>query len=319
MRGLLIAGTAAGLALLAWVLVFDGAAQIARWAAVYQREFQNDMALALRGVRAGRPEALALLLTACFAYGFFHAAGPGHGKVMIGGYGLGRRVALLRLSVISVLASLGQAVSAIVLVCGGLWLFGWTREAVTGVADDALAPVSYGAIALVGVWLCFRGLRGLGRTRALSSHDHHAHHDHEHDHGHHHHDHTHGHDHDGACAACGHKHGPTLEEANAVSSLREAAVLIGTIAIRPCTGALFVLIITWQMGILWAGIAGTFVMALGTAVVTVLVAAGAVGLRGGMLGSLAGSGLGARVVPLIEIAGGVLVVILAGSLFLAVV
>lgn len=298
MRGLLIGVSLAGIGVLVWLFALGGADDIARWAAGYQREFQNKIALALRGVRAGRPEALALLLGACFAYGFFHAAGPGHGKVLIGGYGLGRRVALLRLSVISVLASLGQAVTAVVLVHAGLWLLGWTREAVTGVAEDALAPVSYGAIVLIGLWLLLRGLRKL-IWRPAPAH----HHDHDH----------HG---DGACEVCGHKHGPTMEEVTAVTSLREAAVLIAGIAIRPCTGALFVLVITWQMGIPWAGIAGTFVMALGTALVTVIVAAGAVGLRGGMLGSLAGSGLATRVVPVIEIAAGALVVLGAGALFL---
>ena len=298
MRGLLIGVSLVGIGVLVWLFALGGADDIARWAAGYQREFQNKIALALRGVRAGRPEALALLLGACFAYGFFHAAGPGHGKVLIGGYGLGRRVALLRLSVISVLASLGQAVTAVVLVHAGLWLLGWTREAVTGVAEDALAPVSYGAIVLIGLWLLLRGLRKL-IWRPAPAH----HHDHDH----------HG---DGACEVCGHKHGPTMEEVTAVTSLREAAVLIAGIAIRPCTGALFVLVITWQMGIPWAGIAGTFVMALGTALVTVIVAAGAVGLRGGMLGSLAGSGLATRVVPVIEIAAGALVVLGAGALFL---
>ncbi len=297
MRGLLIGVSLAGIGVLLWLFALGVGDDITRWAAGYQREFQNKIALALRGVRAGRPEALALLLGACFAYGFFHAAGPGHGKVLIGGYGLGRRVALLRLSVISVLASLGQAATAVVLVHGGLWLLGWTREAVTGVAEDTLAPVSYGAIVLIGVWLLFRGLRKLVQGPD------HRHHDHHH----------HG---DGACDVCGHKHGPTMEEVSDVTSLREAAILIAGIAIRPCTGALFVLVITWQMGIPWAGIAGTFVMALGTALVTVIVAAGAVGLRGGMLGSLAGLGLATRVVPVIEIAAGALVVLGAGTLLL---
>ena len=107
-----------------------------------------------------------------------------------------------------------------------------------------------------------------------------------------------------------------MEEVTAVTSLREAALLIAGIAIRPCTGALFVLVITWQMGIPWAGIAGAFVMALGTALVTVIVAAGAVGLRGGMLGSLAGSSLATRVVPVIEIAAGTLIVLGAGTLLM---
>ena len=90
---------AAAVALWAWTSgAFD---QLVAWAASEQRVFQNQIAKALRGIRTGDAGALALLLTVCFSYGFFHAIGPGHGKVVIGGYGLGRQVPWLRLSLIS--------------------------------------------------------------------------------------------------------------------------------------------------------------------------------------------------------------------------
>ena len=98
--------------------------------------------------------------------------------------------------------------------------------------------------------------------------------------------------------------------------MREALLLIGGIAVRPCTGALFVLVITLGMGIPLAGIAGAFAMALGTAVVTIGVGLGAVGLRGGLLQGVAGSGFATRVVPVVEVVGGLVVVLGAGSLLL---
>ena len=119
------------------------------------------------------------------------------------------------------------------------------------------------------------------------------------------------------CSDCGHRHGPSIEEASAVSNLREALVLIAGIAIRPCSGALFVLIITWQMGIAMAGIVGTFAMALGTATVTIAVALAASGLRGGLLLSLAGQGRGQRLIPALELTAGVLVVLVAGGLLMS--
>ncbi|MEX0327630.1 MAG: nickel/cobalt transporter [Ruegeria sp.] len=308
----LIVPVALAFGLLLWLWGSGGFDHLAAWAAGEQREFQNQIARALRATRAEQPQAVATLLTVCFAYGFFHAIGPGHGKVLIGGYGLGRQVAFLRLSAISVLSSLGQAVTAVVLVYTGIFVFQMSRQSLVGATEQVMAPVSYGAIAAIGLWLVFRAVRGFarrGRTQA-------ADHDHTHDH----HDHAgHGHSHkyhDGTCSECGHKHGPTAEEVANVGSLREALILIAGIAARPCTGALFVLILTWQMGIAMIGVAGAFAMALGTATVTTLVGWTSFGLRGGLLASTSATRFAAILAPTIELIAGLLIAVVASGLLL---
>ena len=98
---------------------------------------------------------------------------------------------------------------------------------------------------------------------------------------------------------------------------RALAALIGAVAIRPCTGALFVLILTAQMGIFGIGIAGVIVMGLGTASVTVAVAVAAVTLRRGALAGLADSPFLARAQPVLELSVGMVVALVAGQLALA--
>lgn len=272
-----------------WLWGFGGADDLARWAAAQQRDVQEALAGALRALRAGEAGALAGLLGLCFAYGFFHAAGPGHGKILIGGYGVGARVPVLRLAGLALFSSLAQAGTAVALVYAGVFLFELSREAMTGLTEDWLGPASYAAIAAVGLWLMLRGARRWRRVQQAAT---------------------------GVCASCGHRHGPTVQEASQVRSLRDAVALIAAVAIRPCTGALFVLILTWRLDLVGAGIAGAFAMGLGTATVTVAVALAAVTLREGVMARLA-QGQGAlRALTLLEIGAGAVVALVAGQLLL---
>nr|WP_325253312.1 hypothetical protein [Amylibacter sp.] len=310
MRALLIIAIAIALALLA-VWIGGGFDRIADWAAALQRDFQNAMAGALRALRAGNPGATLGLMTVCFAYGFFHAVGPGHGKVLIGGYGLGARVPMVRLAGIALISSLAQGLTAVVLVYAGILALGWGSKQLVGAAEDIFAPASYAAILLVGAWLILRGARKLWRQRQPTTHLHSPPHSHAH---------THTHDHHGEgdiCEDCGHRHGPTPEEAARVSSFRDLLILVGAIAMRPCTGAIFLLILTWRMGIVTAGIAGTFAMALGTASVTIVVALAAVGLRESTLRGLTDAPLLRFAVPVLELCAGSIVVIVASQLLRA--
>ncbi len=293
--------TMAALALAAALYIwgFGGQDAIARAAAQAQHDVQNAMAAALRALRAGEVGAMTGLWALCFAYGFFHAAGPGHGKVVIGGYGLGRRVPLRRLAGLAAASSLVQAAMAVVLVYGGIALLGYSRQQMQGLADGTMAQLSYALIGGLGLWLLGRGVRGVWRTaRRIPAATHNQ-----------------GHDHDGGHdGSCGHAHGPSVDQAASVRSLRDAVMVIGVIAVRPCTGALFLLILTWRLGLDAAGIAGAFVMGLGTATITVLVAVASVSLReSALMQAATGTGV-ARMLALIEVLAGAVVVAVAGQL-----
>lgn len=281
-----------------------------------QRQVQSSLAAAVRAIKGGQPGAIFGLLAVCFTYGFLHAAGPGHGKLVIGGYGMGRRVPLVSLATLALVSSLAQAAVAVALIYAVVALMGLGRDQAEGLAEEVMAPAGLVMVAGVGLWLVWRGLGALG-LRGGARGGHHGHHGH-HDHAAHGHDDHSAHDHgaDGTCAVCGHAHGPTLDEVSRLTGWKDTLAMIAGIAMRPCSGALFLLILTWQLGIGAAGIAGTFAMGLGTACVTMLVAGLAVWAREGALASLPGQGA-ARLLPWFEIVAGAVVALAALSLLRA--
>lgn len=291
-------------------------AALERTMVLAQREAQNALAGAVRRLRAGEPGAVLGFLGISFAYGFFHAAGPGHGKMLIGGYGMASRVRFGRLALIAVAASLAQAAAAILLVYAGLLILGWGRDKLVGVTEGVLTPISYAAVASIGLWLVWRGLRSFRSAEAESHpHDAHPHDAHPHDHAHHddgpHHDHDHVHD-----AHCGHSHGPTIEEVARVHGLRDALALIGGVAMRPCSGALLVLVLTWQLSLALLGIAAAIAMGVGTATLTLVVAGLSVWAREGALATLSGP-VALRAAATIQILAGAVIALAAGQLLFA--
>jgi ABC-type nickel/cobalt efflux system permease component RcnA len=301
-RTLMLAGPALALALAA-VWLSGALRPLGDWALGQQRAVQDALAGAVRALRGGQPGAWAMLLGVSFAYGFFHALGPGHGKVVIGAYGVARRVPMGRLAGLALASSFAQAVVAIALVALGAWLLGWTRAEMEGLAEGAMLPLSLALVAGLGLWLLWRGARDLtgrggdaGRDAPNLAPDH-----------------VHG-----AGCGCGHAHGPTPEQVAQVRSLRDGVLVVAAVAMRPCSGALFLLVLTFALGIPLAGVAGVLAMGLGTAMVTVAVATASVWLREGSLAALPGAAL-ARAVPVAELVAGALIAAVSLVLFLRVV
>ena len=262
---------------------------IQRWAAGEQRTFQNAMAGALRGIQAGDPLAVWTLCGATAAYGFFHALGPGHGKVLIGGAALASGATLKRLSVLTLLSSLAQAATAIFLVGSLYFLLQLGSGDLADITEAWLAPASYVAVALIGAVLVFRGVRNwhkMGKAKQA------------------------------AHSCCGHAHGPSVSEVATLTTTRDAAALIASIAVRPCTGALFVLVIAARFDAFAVGCLAVVTMGLGTAAFNLTVATSGVAAR-----KLAG--LGARnqegmqaVSATLHVTGGVLIVAISIGMML---
>ncbi|GLS85933.1 hypothetical protein GCM10010873_09070 [Cypionkella aquatica] len=293
------------LALLLCALWLSGGFRLLEhWVIDAQRGVQNQLAAGVRAIKQGQPGALLGLLSVCFTYGVLHAAGPGHGKVLIGGYGVGRRVPLAALASISLAASLAQSAVAVALVYAGVALLDWRRDDAQEVAQQVMAPLGTLAIAAVGLWLASRGLRSIWRQSRPAPHQNAAHQNAPHHHHDHHHDET---------CGCGHSHGPSLAEVASATTWRDRAALIAGVAMRPCSGALFLLILTWQLGIALAGIAGAFAMGLGTALVTVGVAIMAVWAREGALANLPFD-RAASVLPWVEVIAGCTIALVALTL-----
>jgi nickel/cobalt exporter len=263
---------------------------IVGWILARQSEFYREISGSIRAAKSDG-SAIWALLAISFAYGIFHAAGPGHGKTVISSYLVANQETARRGVVLSFASALMQSLVAVLIVAIGAWLLNATAKTVCG-AERIIEIVSYALIAAFGarlVWTkggSFIGaLQGQHHDHAharLAHHDHdHAHHHHAHgDHGHEHahdHDHDHDHVHD---EHCGHSHGPLPSELAGPGGWRRGFGTIFAVGLRPCSGAILVLVFALAQGLFWAGIAATFVMGLGTAITVAAIAVLAVSARG---------------------------------------
>lgn len=316
------------------------------WINTQQQAFYRSLTGALKAMREDGSR-LWVLVGLSFAYGIFHAAGPGHGKAVISSYMLANEVALRRGVMLSFVSAMLQGLTAIVIMLLVYFLLRGTSISMTD-ATWTLETASYALIALFGAWLLWQkaGHRLVARltgapARSLSSavahagHSHahgthrhglHAHrHDHTCDHhghlDHHHHAHHHAHAHDHGpgvvCETCGHSHAPDPAMLSGDRfDWRTAWSAVAAVGIRPCSGALIVLTFAFLNGLWLGGILSVFAMSLGTAITVAALATLAVTAKNWAV-AFAGDGrAGNAVHATIEIGGAALVMLL-GLMLLA--
>ena len=261
---------------------------IAGWVLAKQALFYR----ALAGmIRSAKSDGFALwgLMGISFVYGIFHAAGPGHGKAVISSYLLANEETWRRGITLSFAAAVMQSLTAVAIVGVAAVLLGATAKFM-GDTVRIIEIVSYGLIMLLGARLLWvKGRSFIAALHALKaepentkaetrdnchcnhvptpSHD--SFHCHQAAH----------HQHEPEILPWGHVHGPEPQELSGPGGWGRGLSAIVAVGMRPCSGAIIVLVFALAQGLFWAGIVSTFVMGFGTAITVAAIATLAVGAK----------------------------------------
>jgi nickel/cobalt exporter len=253
-------------------------------------------------IRASKEDGAAMwgLFGISFLYGVFHAVGPGHGKAVISSYLVANDESWRRGVVLSFASAAIQSVVAIIIVAIAAILLGATAKAI-GLTVHLVEITSYGLVILIGLRLVYakgRGfltaLRELRWTAApnlafasapghtvlrlspapagamsmrggqcmvdgCTAQGFHCHDDH--------------------ASAWAHAHGPEPSDLEGSGGWRRGLSAVIAVGLRPCSGAIIVLIFALAQDLFWTGVGATLIMGLGTAVTVAVIATLAVSAR----------------------------------------
>lgn len=242
---------------------------IIAWIAARQADFYRVLINALAGFR-GEPYASWWLVAASFTYGVFHAAGPGHGKAVLGSYMLASRAAARRGVLLALSSSMVQGLTALMAV--GILTVAFKATGAQ-ISDNiwTLERISFAILTLFGMWLLWTKLLRPMRVSRKEVHHDHSNPDHVH----------------GPGCGCDHVHIPDAATLEVRIPLGQALALIFSIGMRPCSGAIIVMVFAITQGLVWAGALSVFAISLGTAITVSMIVLGAVGGRS-LLVKLAG-------------------------------
>lgn len=297
-------------------------------------------------IRASREDGVATweLFGISFVYGIFHAIGPGHGKAVISSYLVANDETWRRGIVLSFASAGIQAIVAIIVVAIAAVLLGSTAKAI-GLTVHLVEIMSYALVILIGLRLLYVKSRSFliafreltwrpapdlifasapaGKAFSATSfdlfsprsgvmalrggqcqldgctahgfqcdadHDHHA-------------------------SAWGHAHGPEPAALAGAGGWQRGLAAVVAVGLRPCSGAIIVLIFALSQDLFWTGVGATLIMGLGTAITVAGIATFAVGARRAasrIAESRAGTGM--LIMRAIEIGASALIVAFGGLL-----
>ncbi|MNB89782.1 nickel/cobalt efflux protein RcnA [compost metagenome] len=221
--------------------------QVMRQSILWQRDVNQQMSGLLKAVAANPTAAGGSLLMFSFLYGVLHALGPGHGKIVIATW-LATHPSKLKSSIgLTLASSLLQGCVAVGLVVVVLTLLQLPARELH-MSSFWLEKGSYALVGVLGLILSVRALkklRALLRKPTFKSF-------------------TPQHVHDEHCG-CGHQHQPTPAQLERGDDWRARLMIILSMGMRPCSGAIMVLLFSKVIGVFSWGVAAALAMASGTA------------------------------------------------------
>jgi len=213
---------------------------------IWQREVNQQMSGLLKAVAENPTKAGGSLLIFSFLYGVLHALGPGHGKIVITTW-LATHPSKLKSSIgLTLASSLLQGLVAIALVVVVLTVLQLPARQLH-MSSFWLEKGSYALVGVLGMLLCWRAVKKLRallqkpKFKAFTPH----------------------HVHDAHCG-CGHQHLPTQDQLQSGDDWRARVVIILSMGMRPCSGAIMVLLFSKVIGVFSWGVISALAMAAGT-------------------------------------------------------
>ena len=263
-----------------------------------QRDLHLSLSGALRDIEADGFGASLALIGLSFLYGVFHAAGPGHGKIVISTYLLSHESHLRRGVILSFASAMVQGLTAIIIVTLAVWLLNLSMRQTRGMAND-VEVASFALITLMGLMIMASRLWRLRKAFAADALS--GQHEHKHDHGH-----------------CDHSHGPSQSDLDAALSLRTFIGIVLSIGIRPCSGAVIVLLLAYSLDLGMVGLFAVLAMSLGTAITVSVLASMSVYLREAakrLLVMMPDSGtITGRIMDVVGLMGGLIIFVFGASM-----
>ncbi|MBU9812478.1 nickel/cobalt transporter [Rahnella sp. SL6] len=230
---------------------------------IWQRELHQELAGLLRQVKQNPAQAGMTLAGFSLIYGVIHAIGPGHGKIVITTY-LATHPSRLKTSLKLTFASaIVQGLVAILLVSVVLGVLQLSSRQLHQ-SSFWMERGSFILVMLLGLLLCWRALKRVWQTlkdlrrppamkiRSLSPAV------------------SNTHVHDEYCG-CGHQHVPSDQQLQAGDDLRTKVAIVLAMGLRPCSGAIMVLLFAKVIDVYIWGVISAITMAAGTSLTVSLI------------------------------------------------
>ncbi|UAX42670.1 zinc transporter permease subunit ZevB [Pasteurella canis] len=235
--------------------------------AIWQRDFNQLMSSYLHQINEDKGYAGGWLIIISFFYGVFHALGPGHGKFIIATYLSTHQTQLKASMKLTLLSSLMQGVVAVAATSIIVVLLNLSSQYFK-LTQLWLERTAFFLLFLLGLSWCYQygknyylsyvksrrkqqpqilsvktpslNVIKVGQQLVSSHHDHHQ-----------------------SCG-CGHQHLPNQTQLAVAMDWKSQFLVICSIGMRPCSGAIFILFLAYMLDLYLWGVIATFAMAIGT-------------------------------------------------------